>query len=286
MGNLFESKSMRLLKQDKIDVIMNCTSTQKNEYPDQFEYKRFPVYDNFQDAQKIYSMFQEATDFLREKNEEKKRVFVHCAQGISRSVTLVLAYLIADAKLSFEDALQFVRNRRPQAMPNIAFALKLRVWEKQQSKIAEFSLRDSIKQLTEVYWDTALENDAIQLIKNNVKATKAPEQEFSEAICCSFDWSEARIKAVYRALASLSDTIDIRSVISLVNDALPDLSIDVPLVGTMFAMYFLSPAISQNLLTESEVKELIEKLPENLVNQINKRIQIGKFHADKDIIVV
>jgi len=284
LGNLFESRCMRLLMQDRIDVIMNCTSTLKNVFPNKFQYKRFAVKDNFSDADLIFSMFQDATDFLQQMKREKKRVFVHCAQGVSRSVTLVLAYMIADQKISFEKSLRIVRLHREQAQPNIAFSLKLRVWERQQLQLPRTSVKDSIKQLSDVYWNTELEKDAISLIKANVMATKTSEEEFAETICQSFDWDEARIRAVYRALHSLSDTVNVPKVLSLVTNSMEDLSLDVPLVGMMFTTYFLSPALVHKLISELQIRTMIEGLPEKLRKQIENRLQIEKFHSDADII--
>jgi len=284
LGNLFESRCMRLLMQDRIDVIMNCTSTLKNIFPNKFQYKRFPVKDNFANADLIFSMFQDATDFLQQMKREKKRVFVHCAQGVSRSVTLVLAYMIADQKKSFEELLRIVRQKRKQAQPNVAFALKLRVWERQQLQLPQTSVKDAITQLSYVYWNTALEKDAIDLIKENVMATKTSEQELADTICQSFDWDEARIRSVYRALHSLSDTISVPKVLSLVTNSIEDLSLDVPLVGMMFTTYFLSPALVHKLISELEIKTMTEGLPEKIRMQIENRLKIEKFHSETDLI--
>ena len=59
---------------------------------------------------------------------------VHCAKGASRSVSVVIAYLIsrhANRFNTFDEALRHVRSMRPQAAPNIGFALALRKYEKE-----------------------------------------------------------------------------------------------------------------------------------------------------------
>ena len=89
--------------------------------------------------------------------------------------------MIADQKISFEESLRIVRLHREQAQPNIAFSLKLRVWERQQLQLPRTSVKDSIKQLSDVYWNTELEKDAINLIKANVMATKTSEEEFADS---------------------------------------------------------------------------------------------------------
>ena len=53
-------------------------------------------------------------------------VLVHCAQGVSRSATLVAGYLMWAEKLPCEAALATVRAARPVADPNEGFLLQLR----------------------------------------------------------------------------------------------------------------------------------------------------------------
>ena len=52
-------------------------------------------------------------------------VLVHCAQGKSRSSTIVVAYVMASMKLSWEKALEYVQERRKMAQPNPGFLKRL-----------------------------------------------------------------------------------------------------------------------------------------------------------------
>lgn len=54
------------------------------------------------------------------------RVIVHCFQGISRSSTVVAAYLIAAHGFSVSRALDHIQFRRPFAMPNFGFISQLK----------------------------------------------------------------------------------------------------------------------------------------------------------------
>ena len=67
---------------------------------------------------------------------------VHCAKGESRSVSIVVAYLMASFpsrfNLSFDEALNHVKKTYPRAQPNIGFALALRRYER-ELKDAEFN---------------------------------------------------------------------------------------------------------------------------------------------------
>ena len=52
-------------------------------------------------------------------------VLVHCAQGKSRSSTIVVAYVMASMKLSCVKALEYVQERRKMAQPNPGFLKRL-----------------------------------------------------------------------------------------------------------------------------------------------------------------
>ena len=58
-------------------------------------------------------------------------VFVHCSGGISRSPTLVLAYMIKKCHMALDDAFTKMRQLRKIVDPNIGFIVQLRDWEKQ-----------------------------------------------------------------------------------------------------------------------------------------------------------
>ena len=51
----------------------------------------------------------------------KGGVLVHCHAGVSRSATCVIAYLMQERDLAFEDAFSFASKRRPVIFPNMGF---------------------------------------------------------------------------------------------------------------------------------------------------------------------
>ncbi|KAG0696934.1 protein-tyrosine phosphatase-like protein [Suillus ampliporus] len=56
-------------------------------------------------------------------------VLVHCQQGVSRSPAIVIAYLIHDLGMSYEQAYALVKRCRPCINPNPGFVAGLRAWE-------------------------------------------------------------------------------------------------------------------------------------------------------------
>ena len=53
------------------------------------------------------------------------KVLVHCYAGLSRSVTVIVAYLMQNERMLLDEALRFVKHKRPYAQPNPGFLKQL-----------------------------------------------------------------------------------------------------------------------------------------------------------------
>ena len=56
-------------------------------------------------------------------------VFVHCFAGVSRSSTIIIAYLMKIKGMTFEQALQFTKDKRRIISPNPGFIKQLKLWK-------------------------------------------------------------------------------------------------------------------------------------------------------------
>lgn len=68
--------------------------------------------------------------FIDEAKEKKECVLVHCAVGVNRSPTLVIAYLMKSKKWTLQQAYSYVKKKRPQISPNQLYRDKLMELEK------------------------------------------------------------------------------------------------------------------------------------------------------------
>jgi protein-tyrosine phosphatase len=71
--------------------------------------------------EKISDVFERTTEFIRSALAEGGVVYVHCLMGMSRSPTLVAAYLILEKGMTDGEALEFLHARRSCVDPNAGF---------------------------------------------------------------------------------------------------------------------------------------------------------------------
>jgi protein-tyrosine phosphatase len=62
----------------------------------------------------LFSCFHTASKFINNALSKGKQVLVHCHQGKSRSVSIFCAYIVLTRKLSSDEALAFIRERRTE----------------------------------------------------------------------------------------------------------------------------------------------------------------------------
>jgi len=93
-------------------------------FPETFKYHVIPVEDN--SSEDLLARIPAAIEFIEKSLAEGGNVFVHCANGISRSPTVVTAYLMKTRNLSTEEALAFVSSKRACVDPNKGFIQQLK----------------------------------------------------------------------------------------------------------------------------------------------------------------
>mmetsp|Transcript_46908 Transcript_46908/g.73215 ORF Transcript_46908/g.73215 Transcript_46908/m.73215 type:complete len:368 (-) Transcript_46908:290-1393(-) len=77
----------------------------------------------------ISRLFGPACEFIENARVGSGKILVHCIAGRSRSVSVVLAYLMNHRRMNLEDAFVLVKEKRPFAWPNDSFWKQLQVHE-------------------------------------------------------------------------------------------------------------------------------------------------------------
>ncbi|PAA51140.1 hypothetical protein BOX15_Mlig020081g4, partial [Macrostomum lignano] len=79
--------------------------------------------------QDIRQFFQQSNDFIHSGRLAGEAVFVHCMAGVSRSATLIIAYLASVTDLPWDTVLSAVRAAKHDVAPNFHFRAQLRLWQ-------------------------------------------------------------------------------------------------------------------------------------------------------------
>ncbi|CAN9499867.1 unnamed protein product [Ophioblennius macclurei] len=117
IGNVAVAQNRKRLHKLGITHVLNAAHSKQGSIGDQSFYGDACVYFGIpaEDSDKfdLSQYFKLAADFIHKalKNKDGK-VLVHCIMGMSRSATLVLAYLMTRQRFSLKDALRHVIQKR------------------------------------------------------------------------------------------------------------------------------------------------------------------------------
>ncbi|KAL6577926.1 hypothetical protein OROMI_010254 [Orobanche minor] len=124
LGSDAIAKNRETLRQNGITHVLNCVGFSCPEYfKNELVYKTLWLQDC--PSEDITSILYDTFDYFEDVCEQGGRVFVHCCHGVSRSTSLVIAYLMWKNGQSFDDAFEFVKKVRGVTNPNVGFACQL-----------------------------------------------------------------------------------------------------------------------------------------------------------------
>ncbi|XP_047961008.1 protein-tyrosine-phosphatase MKP1-like [Salvia hispanica] len=124
LGSDVIAKNREILRQRGITHVLNCVGFVCPEYfRNELVYKTLWLQDS--PSEDITSILYDVFDYFEDIREQGGRVLVHCCHGVSRSTSLVIAYLMWKEGQSFDDAFQHVKTARGVTNPNVGFACQL-----------------------------------------------------------------------------------------------------------------------------------------------------------------
>ena len=117
------------LQNMKITNIINCSGDLcENLCFSGINYLTLNIRDNV--SENIECLFFKCINYINEAKEKNGRVLIHCYKGVSRSVSVLISYLIFLNKWTYDEAFDFVQSKRSIANPNIGFYLQLKTFHK------------------------------------------------------------------------------------------------------------------------------------------------------------
>ena len=124
LGDLTYASKIETLKTKKISSIISLCGKLSPKYSNTFNQKIIYVEDL--PSENIIQYFKECIEFI----EKNKTIYIHCLCGISRSPTIVIAYLMWKKHSSYFDTFQFVKKIRNSINPNGGFTQQLKIFDK------------------------------------------------------------------------------------------------------------------------------------------------------------
>jgi dual specificity phosphatase 12 len=85
----------------------------------------------------LLSHFPSCISFISDGMQQHGTVLVHCEYGISRSATIVLAYIMKTRKLTLKEAIEHIKDKKPDIRPNDGFIQQLKLWEAMKYQLDE-----------------------------------------------------------------------------------------------------------------------------------------------------
>ena len=114
-----------LLLNNQIKHVVNLTAHKyPNLHQDIVEHSSFCFSDheNFDLTKQLDPVLK----ILQREIESGNNVLVHCQKGISRAPSVIMAFLIKNQKMTFEESLKLMQKQNPEAYPNLGFLMHLK----------------------------------------------------------------------------------------------------------------------------------------------------------------
>eukprot|EP01130_Rhizamoeba_saxonica_P019211 TRINITY_DN986_c0_g2_i1.p1 TRINITY_DN986_c0_g2~~TRINITY_DN986_c0_g2_i1.p1 ORF type:complete len:161 (+),score=31.78 TRINITY_DN986_c0_g2_i1:20-502(+) len=126
LGDGTDSRNRNTLKMLEIRSIVKVMPFPPPEFVDDFKYLWIQEVDSTTTDMKQH--FHRTNQFIS-KRLKKGGVLVHCGAGVSRSATIVIAYLMYHNQTRLRETLEFVQKKRFLVEPNSGFIQQLQQYE-------------------------------------------------------------------------------------------------------------------------------------------------------------
>lgn len=140
IGSIGAAYNLPILLDMGITHIISITAGADGKiYPETFDYFHISEVRGNSPEGGLYDYFDSSYEFIKSAIQGGGKVLVHCHQGLSRSVTILSAFLIRHKKTSAARALEIIRQTRSRAAPKQMFMLELERYaqETRERKAAE-----------------------------------------------------------------------------------------------------------------------------------------------------
>lgn len=128
LGNCDYANNEKWINDNKINYIINIGQPQTSLISKLDDYLRIDLQDD--ESSNIKQFFEQTNTFIQKVINGNKNIFVHCKAGLSRSPTIICAYLMKNHKLTLIESVTKITNKRGTCI-NKGFWNQLEEYEKE-----------------------------------------------------------------------------------------------------------------------------------------------------------
>jgi protein-tyrosine phosphatase len=126
LGNVYNSADIDSLRSLRITHVLNVAAQCDCFFEEEIKYLHLKLYDS--PRENIVKRFSECFKFIQEALDGGGNILVHCIEGVSRSASFVMAFIMHSHGIDYLEALTLVREKRCIVRPNQGFREQLINW--------------------------------------------------------------------------------------------------------------------------------------------------------------
>merc|ERR1711972_1177436 len=125
-----------------IDHVLSVCDGDVSGIPEHMNWLQLSVSDSLNED--ISRLFDPACDFIETARKTGGKILVHCVAGRSRSVSVLIVYLMRHRQMDLDGAFALIKKKRPFVMPNAGFWKQLQAEEANLFRLVPTTLPSQI----------------------------------------------------------------------------------------------------------------------------------------------
>lgn len=123
VGNARNAASKSILTENNIKMIVNVTEDIPIFYPDVYTYHQIKIEDNNKDSIKNF-LEKSYLEIKKFQEESDQNILIHCFMGASRSVSILIYYILKEMKnkketIDIDETIKFIKDKRSIINPTL-----------------------------------------------------------------------------------------------------------------------------------------------------------------------
>jgi protein-tyrosine phosphatase len=125
LSNLLSAHKLELIKNNNIKLVIRLSEDDNNKsvYDNSIQFINIEIEDNFMDQKKLIPICKNIFNII---NSFDGNILIHCNEGQSRSVSVILYYLMKQYKYKFNDAYDYIKKIKHDIHINSGFIQELK----------------------------------------------------------------------------------------------------------------------------------------------------------------